>query len=137
MVLAVLAVALLGLQTGLGHRALRAIGLSTTATSFVELYFPDAKALPSQLPPSDDIDVRFSMDNVSPQARSVPWVVSESSGSRNLPLVSGSSQVPANGSVTILQRLRVYCTGGRAQLSVAVPNSSTRINLWLACPSRR
>lgn len=136
-VVAFLAIVLLVLQTGLGHRVLRAVGLSSTTTSFVELYFPDASALPSQLPPSDGVNVRFAIDNISPAARSVPWRVSESTGNRTLLLVSGNSSVPANRSVTVIQKLRMYCTGGRAQLAVAVPGSSTRIDLWLACPSHR
>jgi hypothetical protein len=134
------AVALLVLQTGLGHSALQAVGVTRSSPSFVELYFPDAQALPSTVPASGRLEVRFAIGNVGLKTRSLAWKVSENTGRTQLRLASGRSVVPVYKKDTVTQTVRIHCAVGRGQsteLLVSVTHSSARITLWLACPGRK
>ena len=132
---AIIAIGLLALQTGPGQSLLRAAGLSRPTAPFVELYFPDARSLPSSLPASRRLTVHFALGNRSTVARPFVWTVSEEIGSRRLALAAGRSVVPANRAVTVTQPVRVACPGKRTQLLVSLQRSSARLTLWLACRS--
>jgi hypothetical protein len=131
----ILAIVLLVLQTGIGRAAFQAAGLSRPTPSFVELYFPDARALPSSLPASDHLELRFALNNVGMTTHSFTWQVSDNTGKVTLRLVSGRSAVSANGTDVVVRNIRVDCSGKRAELLVSVERTSARISLWLACPS--
>lgn len=131
----VLAILLLVLQTGLGHTALQVAGLSRPAPSFVELYFPDARALPPTLPASHRVKISFAVGNVGLTTHTFLWQVSENSGKSRLGLASGRAVVAANETYEVARSLRVACSGTRAQILVSVERPSARITLWLVCPS--
>jgi hypothetical protein len=111
-VAATVAIVLLVLQTGLGQSVLKAVGFSRPTEPFVELYFPNARTLPSTLPASDHLNIRFAMSNVGPTTHAFAWQVS-------------------------VQRIRVYCSARRVQVLISIEHTSARITLWLACPSSR
>ena len=127
----ILAVGLLVVQTGFGHSLLRAAGISRPPASFVELYFPDARGLPSALPASRRLTVQFAMGNRASERRSFVWEITEGP----LRLASGRSVVSPNRTVVVAQTVRVACARARTQLLVSLARSSARLSLWLACPS--
>jgi hypothetical protein len=131
------AIVLLVIQTGFGQSVLKAAGLSRPTEPFVELYFPNARTLPSILPASDRLKIRFAVGNVGLTTHAFAWQVSEKTDKVQIRLASGRSVVPASRTDVVVQRVRVYCSGKRAQLLVSVERSSARITLWLACPSPR
>jgi hypothetical protein len=133
----VLALVLLVVQTGFGHSVLRAAGLSRPTASFVELYFPDAKALPSMLPASGRLSIRFAVDNVGLATRSFVWQVSDETSKAHIRLASGRSIVTGNRTVVVARTVRADCSGERTELLVSLQRSSARITLWLACPNAR
>jgi hypothetical protein len=130
----ILVIVLLVVQTGFGHSALQAAGLSRPTESFVELYFPDARTLPSTLPASRRLKIRFAVGYVGSRTHSFAWQVSERT---DKVLASGHSIVTASRTDVVVQILRVDCSGKRTQLRISVEHSSARITLWLSCPSRR
>jgi hypothetical protein len=136
-VAATVAIVLLVLQTGLGQSVLKAVGFSRPTEPFVELYFPNARTLPSTLPASDHLNIRFAMSNVGPTTHAFAWQVSEKTGDAPLGLASGNSVVPANRTDVVVQRIRVYCSARRVQVLISIEHTSARITLWLACPSSR
>ena len=133
----IVAIVLLVIQTGFGHSALRAAGLSRPTESFVELYFPRAQTLPSTLPASGRLKIRFAVGSVGPTTHTFVWQVSEGTGQVQLTLASGRSVVSAGRTETVVQSVHVHCSGQRTQLLVSVEHSSARITLWLACRSPR
>jgi len=133
----IVAIVLLVIQTGFGQSVIRTAGLSRPTEPFVELYFPNARALPSILPASDRLNIRFAIGNVGLTTHAFAWQVSEETAKAQIGLASGHSVVPASRTDVVVQRVRVYCLGKRVQLLVSVARSSARITLWLACPSRR
>lgn len=132
-----LVLVLLLLQSGIGHSLLSAAGVSRPSASYVELYFTNARYIPTALPKSDRLDVRFAVVNVSTTTRTISWQITEKRGNAPLVLFSGSSVVRANRTNVISENVHVQCSGDRAQLSVATRDSTARITLWLACRSRR
>ncbi len=134
----VLAVVLLFAQTGFGHSLIKAAGLSRPTPSFVELYFPGARALPSTVPHSGVLVIRFAVGGVGGlTTRSLDWKVTEQTGKVQHELAAGRSVVAANRTATVARKIRVHCSGKRAQLVISLTHSSARITLWLACPSHR
>src|SRR5271165_4618454 len=115
-----LAIVVLVLQTGLGQSALRAVGLSRPTAPFVELYFPDARALPSTAPKSGPLEIRFALGNVGSTSNSFAWSVSDNSGTALTNLASGRSVVGAGRTVVIARRIRVVCARKLSQLLVSV-----------------
>jgi hypothetical protein len=132
-----LAIALIVIQSGFGQSILRDTGLSRTAEPFVELYFSNARALPSNVPTSDHLNIGFAMGNVGPTAHRFAWRVSEETDKIAIGLASGHTVLPARQTALVSQRVRVYCLSRRVQLLVSVARSSARITLWLNCPSQR
>jgi hypothetical protein len=130
----ILIVLLLVAQTGFGHSVLQAAGLTRPSDSFVELYFPDARALPSALPASGRLTVRFALGYVGSRSHSLYWRVYGPTGKS---LTSGDSVVTANRTDLIVRSVRISCSGKRTRLSVSVEHSSARITLWLTCRGRR
>jgi hypothetical protein len=131
------AITLIVMQTSVGQSLLRDAGLSRTTEPFIELYFPNASALPSQVSPSDHLDLDFAVDNVAPTAHRFAWQVSEKTNRVEIGLAFGRIVVPARQRAVVSQRLRVYCLSERIQILVSVARSSARITLWLSCPRRR
>ena len=92
-IVGVIAVVLLVLQSGVGQFVLRVAGVSHKSPSFVELYFPDARSLPTSLPKTDRLDVRFAVGNISSVTRTITWHLTETKGNSHLPLGQGRSVV--------------------------------------------
>jgi hypothetical protein len=132
-----LALLVLIAQTGLGHSALRAAGISGSDESFVELYFPDPRTLPSTVPASGQLGIRFAMGNVGSEARPFVWKISEDTGKAQLRLASGRSVVAGNGKAVVAELVRVHCPGTRAHVVISLERSTAKITMWLACPRRR
>ena len=133
----ILAIVLLVMQTSIGHSLLRDSGLSRPSATFVALYFPNSRALPSKLPASGRLDLSFVLDNVAATTGSFAWQVSQAKGSGQLRLASGRASVGANRTLVIKQSLHVHCSTRRAQLRVSIERPPARLTLWLACPNRR
>ena len=133
-----LAIVLLVVQSGIGQFVLRTAGLSRAEAPYVELYFPDARSLPTTLPKSDRPRRPFRggqrwFDHSQPclaghrgkgqgAARTRIWTLRSSA---------------ANRTKVISRTVRVQCPGNRALVEVAVEGSSARITLWLACRRHR
>jgi len=132
----VLALLLLLAQTGFGHSVLRAAGVARPTEGFVELYFPDARTLPSSLPASGRLKIRFAVGNFGSTTRSLVWRVSENTGLAEVRLAAGRTVVAASRTVVVAQTVRIACLRHRAQLLISLKRSSARITLWLACPRR-
>ncbi|MGO9964687.1 MAG: hypothetical protein ACLPUG_14845 [Acidimicrobiales bacterium] len=132
-----MAIALIVLQSSIGQSLLKDAGLSRTTEPFIELYFPNPNAVPSQVPASDHLKIGFAVDNVGPATHRITWEVSEETGKIEIGLASGHTVVPASQAAVVSQRLRVYCLSKRVQLLVSVARSSARITLWLSCSSQK
>jgi hypothetical protein len=133
----VLAIVLLVMQTSIGHLLLRDSGLSRPSATFVALYFPDSRALPSKLPASGRLELSFVVDNVAATTGSFTWQVSQAKGSSQLSLATGRASVGANRTLTVTRNLHVHCSTRRTQLRVSIQRPPARLTLWLACPNPR
>jgi len=136
-IIGALAIALVVLQTSVGHSLLLTAGLSRPTPSFVELYLPGSKSLPANLPASGRLTVRFALSDVGPTKRTFLWQISQSNRQGQLKLASGRAVVNTNQTDTILRKVRVSCSGRRTRLLVSVKGTSAMLALWLACPSHR
>ena len=134
-IIGVLAIGLVVLQTSVGQSLLRTAGLSRSTPSFVELYLPDSKSLPANLPASGRLTIRFALSNVGPTKRIFLWQISQSNSKGPLKLASGRALLNANRTDTILRKFRVRCSGQRTRLLVSVKDTAATLTLWLACPS--
>lgn len=122
-------------QTGLGQDALRAIGLSPARNTFVELYFPNARSLPSAVPTSHRLELRFSVGNELLATHTFHWRISESAGKATIALATGHLRIAPSHTRTVTEHLRVRCFGKRTQLVISLEHWPARISQWFDCPS--
>jgi len=136
-VVGVVAIVLLLIQTGLGQAAFRVVGLSHPPTPFVQLYFPNARDLPSILPASERINVDFAIGNSRLTSHAFAWRVYQDTGGRQTGLATGRTVVGAGRTALVTRHLRLHCASKRLLLVVSVKRPSARIALWLTCQNSR
>ena len=122
-------------QTQQGHVLLRNVGLYETPAIYTELAFSEPRNLPGALTkPNENVNVSFSIHNVSGDPRSYQWSIVLVHASKSQVKANGSLLSPAQGQTEVTRPVEAACVGGRLQVVVRLISPAESISFWMTCP---
>jgi hypothetical protein len=122
-------------QTQQGHSVLRDVGLYQTPATYTELAFSSPGNLPETLSkPNSDIDVSFSIHNVSSNLRSYQWSIVIVHAGKSQVKASGTLVSPGQSHAKVTRSVAAACAGGRLQVTVHLASPAESISFWVTCP---
>jgi CelD/BcsL family acetyltransferase involved in cellulose biosynthesis len=125
------------LQTSVGHRMLRAAGLSQEQTGYTSLSFLHPQSLPEQITPAQRSTVTsFAIHNATGVARGYHWSVSLVYRGRTHRVHAGSVHLAPGRRAEITRSIAISCTRGRVRIVVSLESPAESIDTWMACRPR-
>jgi hypothetical protein len=122
-------------QTQQGHSVLRDVGLYETPATYTELAFSAPGNLPETLSkPNGNIEVSFSIHNVSGSLRSYQWSIVLVHAGKSQVKASGTLLSPGQGQAEVTRSVAAACAGGRLQVTVRLASPAESISFWVTCP---
>jgi hypothetical protein len=122
-------------QTHQGHAALRDVGLYEAPATYTELAFSEPGKLPGALTkPNANINVSFTIHNVSSQSRSYQWSILLLEAGKSQVKATGAVSAPAQGQSEVTKSVGAACAGGRLQVTVRLASPAESISFWMTCP---